>query len=87
LHPQFEHDGQSRYIRNGVGVRDGKALFVISQDPVSFGKLARFFRDDLKTPDALYFDGSVSSLWDPNGNRQDSHSPIGPMIVVLRPEA
>jgi uncharacterized protein YigE (DUF2233 family) len=87
LHPQFEHDGQSRYIRNGVGVRDGKALFVISQDPVSFGKLARFFRDDLKTPDALYFDGSVSSLWDPDGNRQDSHSPIGPMIVVLRPEA
>lgn len=86
LHPKFEQDGQSRHIRNGVGVRDGKALFVISQDPVSFGKLARFFRDGLKIPDALYFDGSVSSLWDPDGNRQDSHSPIGPMIVVLRPE-
>ena len=85
LHPRFEPDGQSRYIRNGVGVRDGKALFVISQDPVSFGKLARFFRDELKTPNALYFDGSVSSLWDPAGNRQDSHSPLGPMVVVLKP--
>ena len=85
LHPKFEPDGQSRYIRNGVGVRDGKALFVISQDPVSFGKMARLFRDDLKTPNALYFDGSVSSLWDPVNGRQDAHTPIGPMVVVSRP--
>ena len=85
LHPKFEPDGPSRYIRNGVGVRDGKALFVISQDPVSFGKMARFFREALKTPNALYFDGSVSSLWDPAGNRQDSHSQLGPMVVALRP--
>ena len=87
VHPKFEPDGRSRYIRNGVGVRDGKALFVISNDPVSFGKLARFFRDELKTPNALYFDGSVSSLWDPAGNRQDSHSLLGPIVVVLKPEA
>jgi uncharacterized protein YigE (DUF2233 family) len=87
LHPKFETDGQSRYIRNGVGVRDGKALFVISQDPVSFGKLARYFRDSLKVPDALYFDGSVSSLWDPAANWQDSHSPLGPMLVVVKPSA
>jgi len=85
LHPRIELDGQSRYVRNGVGVRDGKALFVITQDPVSFGKLARFFRDRLKTPNALYLDGSVSSLWDPAGNRQDSHSPLGPIVIVLKP--
>ncbi|HEX6218099.1 MAG TPA: phosphodiester glycosidase family protein [Sphingomicrobium sp.] len=85
LHPKFEPDGESRHIRNAVGVKNGIALFVISRGPVSFGKLARFFRDDLKTPNALYFDGSVSSLWDPADNRQDSHSPLGPMVVVLRP--
>ena len=85
LHPAFEPDGMSRNIRNGVGATSGKALFVISDDPVSFGKLARFFRDRLKTPNALYLDGSVSSLWDPAGNRQDSHSPLGPMVVVLKP--
>ena len=85
LHPKIEPDGQSRLIRNGVGVRDGHALFVISDDPVSFGKLARFFRDGLKTPDALYFDGSVSSLWDPADGRQDSHSPLGPIIVAFKP--
>ena len=83
LHPKFESDGVSRHIRNAVGVRDGKAIFVITRSPVSFGKLARFFRDELKTPNALYFDGSVSSLWDPADGRQDSHSPLGPMVVAL----
>jgi uncharacterized protein YigE (DUF2233 family) len=85
LHPAFEPDGMSRHIRNAVGVRDGKAIFVISRSPVSFGKLARFFRDELKTPNALYFDGSVSSLWEPAANRQDSHTKVGPMVVVFRP--
>ena len=85
LHPKLEPDGTSRNIRNGVGVRGGKALFVISQDPVSLGKFARFFRDRLKTPNALYFDGSVSSLWDPANGRQDSRSPLGPIIVAFKP--
>jgi uncharacterized protein YigE (DUF2233 family) len=85
LHPRFDRDGESRYIRNGVGVRNGKGLFVISEGAVSFGKFARFFRDGLKTPDALFLDGSVSSLWDPASGRQDSFTPIGPMIVVLKP--
>jgi len=86
LHPKFDPDGPSRLIRNGVGVtRDGRALFVISEDPVSFGKFARFFRDELKTPNALYFDGVVSSLWDPANYRMDSHSPLGPIIVAMKP--
>ena len=87
LHPKLQADGQSRLIRNGVGVRDGAALFVISESAVSLGKFARFFRDELKTPNALYFDGSVSSLWDPANGRQDSHSELGPIIVAFKPEA
>lgn len=88
LHPKLDRDGPSRNIRNGVGVtKDGKALFVISRDAVSFGKLARFFRDRLHTPDALYLDGVVSSLWDPAAGRQDAHAPLGPIIVALKPVA
>ena len=88
LHPAFERNGTSRLIRNGVGARkDGSALFVISGDPVSFGKFARFFRDRLKTPNALFFDGSVSSLWDPANGRQDTHSSLGPIVVALKPAA
>jgi prepilin-type processing-associated H-X9-DG protein len=85
LHRAFEPDGQSRYVRNAVGIgRDGTPLFVISQEPVSFGKLARLFRDQLGARNALYFDGSVSSLWDPSDGRQDSFVPLGPMVVVFR---
>ncbi len=86
LHPAFSDDGDSRYIRNGVGVSgDHTAWFVISDEPVSFGKLARFFRDDLKSLNALYFDGAVSSLWVPSLKRMDTSALIGPMIVVTSP--
>jgi uncharacterized protein YigE (DUF2233 family) len=85
LHPAFERDGESKYVRNGVGIGpDGTAIFVISQDPVSFGKLGRLFRDQLHVRNALYFDGSVSSLWNPADGRQDSFVPLGPMVVVFR---
>ncbi|WP_239805625.1 phosphodiester glycosidase family protein [Croceicoccus hydrothermalis] len=83
LHPKFGKNGPSRHFRNGVGVdRDGNAHFVISDDMVSFGRFARFFRDVAKTPDALYLDGSVSGLWDPEGERMDAAPPLGPLIAV-----
>ena len=83
LHPQIKHDGESINIRNAVGIgTGGRPLFVISADPVSFGKLARFFRDELKAKDALYFDGSVSSLWDPANGRMDVFTDSGSIIVA-----
>jgi uncharacterized protein YigE (DUF2233 family) len=83
LHPSFQNDGPSRLIRNGVGIRGPqKAFFAISEDPVSFGKFARFFRDRLDCTDALYFDGTVSSLWIPSQSREDKSVPFGAMVVV-----
>ena len=83
LNSQFGPDGTSRYIRNGVCVPDGKQIvFVISDEPVSFGKFARAFRDMLHCRDALYLDGYVSSLWDAGAGRIDQRFPLGPMIVV-----
>lgn len=82
LNAQFTQDGPSRYVRNGVGVHDGEAYFVISEAAVSFGKFARFFRDALKCEDALYLDGAVSSLWVPSVGRRDAGSLLGPMVVV-----
>jgi uncharacterized protein YigE (DUF2233 family) len=83
LHPSFQTDGPSRLIRNGVGVRDPqKAFFALSEDPVSFGKFARLFRDGLDCKNALYFDGTISSIWIPSQSREDKSVPFGPMIVV-----
>jgi uncharacterized protein YigE (DUF2233 family) len=85
LHPAFKPNGDSIYIRNAVGIApNGTPLFIISTDPVSFGRMARFFRDRLKTPNALYFDGSVSSLWDPANGRMDVVTELGPIIVAHR---
>lgn len=83
LHPKISSDGESRLIRNAVGVdEEGRAHFVISNAPVSFGKLARLYRDKLKVDNALYLDGNVSALWSPASGRMDSNVPIGPLILV-----
>ena len=83
LNPQISPDGTSKYIRNAVGIRqDGRAVFVISDDAVSFGRLARFLRDNQGCDDALYLDGAVSSLWIPSQHRRDDRAALGAMIVV-----
>ncbi|MBA4080050.1 MAG: hypothetical protein C0496_02170, partial [Erythrobacter sp.] len=87
LHPEVQDDGPSKAIRNAVGVdAGGKAHFVISDAPVSFGQLARYYRDVLKVKQALYLDGAISSLWDPARARLDKGR-VGPIIVVTKREA
>mgnify|MGYP001033916397 CR=1 FL=1 len=83
LHPAFDPDGESRKIRNAVGVdASGRAHFVISEAPISFGKLARYYRDVLNVDNALFLDGSVSQIWDVPNERLDTGPDIGPLIVV-----
>ena len=83
LHPEIQDDGPSKAIRNGVGVdKEGRAHFVTSEAPLSFGQLARFFRDELKVPDALFLDGNISAVWDPLAERIDTGAALGPLIVV-----
>jgi uncharacterized protein YigE (DUF2233 family) len=80
LHPRFPSEGVSRKVRNGVGVRDvDTAYFAISESAVTFTQFARLFRDKLKTPNALFLDGSVSSLSTPGLDRTGFRS-LGPMI-------
>ena len=82
INAAFSQDGPSRNVRNGVGICSGGTLFAISEGKVSFGKFARFFRDALGCGDALYLDGSVSSLWVPIIGRRDDNYALGPMIVI-----
>lgn len=87
LHPRFLPDSDSRYVRNGVGVSDGGkiAWFVISHAPVTFHEIAVLFRDELKTPQALYFDGNISKLYAPDLGRHDGGFPMGPIVGVVAP--
>jgi len=85
LHPRFLPDSTSRYIRNGVGTSDDgtSAVFVISDDAVTFHEFGRIFRDDLEMPQALFFDGSVSRLHAPQLNRSDFGRWLGPIVGVV----
>ena len=75
----------SKNIRNGVGVRDeSTAIFVISEDAVSFAEFARLFRDGLSCPDALYLDGTISQLYAPSLSRTDQAGTVGPIVAAFR---
>jgi uncharacterized protein YigE (DUF2233 family) len=87
LHPKLLPGSDSTYIRNGVGVSaDGtRAVFAISNDEVNFHSFARLFRDELRLPDALYFDGNISRLYAPGLERHDGGFPMGPMVGTVVP--
>jgi uncharacterized protein YigE (DUF2233 family) len=85
LHPSFLADSPSLKTRNGVGVTsDGKVIFAISDGPVRFHDFATLFRDDLNCPNALFLDGSISSVDIPEWRRRDSLFPLGPIIAVTQ---
>jgi uncharacterized protein YigE (DUF2233 family) len=63
---------------------DGRvAVFAISERPVTFGAFARLFRDDLGCRNALFLDGTVSSLYAPNLSRSDISRPLGPLVGAM----
>ena len=81
IHPKFSETGVSRKLRNGVGVdAAGRVTFVISENAVTFWEFAKLFRDHLNARNALFFDGSVSSLYAPDVGRNDGFLPLGPMV-------
>ena len=80
IHPKLQPDGTSQKIRNGVGVRGQTIVFAISHDPVTFYRFASLFRDKLGCADALFLDGTISSLYAPAVGRTLQLLPVGPMV-------
>jgi prepilin-type processing-associated H-X9-DG protein len=81
LHPAFSETGTSYKLRNGVGVVDEThVVFAISEGGVNFYEFASLFRDQLKCANALFFDGSVSSLYSAELSRNDGFVALGPMV-------
>lgn len=85
LHPRLIPNGTSRHYRNGVGVSaDGqRAVFAISDQRVNFHDFARFYRDHLGLPNALFFDGKISRLYDPSSFRNDLGFSLGPIVGLV----
>jgi uncharacterized protein YigE (DUF2233 family) len=73
-----------RKIRNGVCAPSPDAVvFVLSESPVTFYEFASFFRDALHCREALYLDGTISSLYAPKLNRDDHGPDMGPILGVV----
>ena len=88
MHPAFREGSENRLFRNGVGVPSPDvALFAISEAPVNFHEFTTMFRDVLHCPDALFFDGTVCSLYAPKLKRNDFRIDLGPFIGVTEPMA
>ena len=83
IHPKIHPTGESEKIRNGVCVREGaNVVFAISDGEVTFHAFATLFKDGLGCANALFLDGSVSSLYAPELSRDDELVPLGPMVGV-----
>lgn len=86
LHPRFLADSDSFKIRNGIGVdAEGQVHMVVSRVPVRFYDFARLFRDRLGCANALYLDGTISSVSIAEEKRMDRLFPMGPILSVSMP--
>jgi uncharacterized protein YigE (DUF2233 family) len=85
LHPRLIPDSTTLYRRNGVGVDGDRVVFLLADTPVNFHQFALVFRDHLKTPNALYLDGSISRLFAANLGRNDAGEAMGPIVAVTAP--
>ncbi|MGB0838934.1 MAG: phosphodiester glycosidase family protein [Chitinophagales bacterium] len=83
LHPKFNADSKSTYIRSGVGVLpNGQLAFVISNERVNFYTFAKVFQEILACKNALYLDGAISKMYLPQLKRFDLGGNFGGMLSV-----
>lgn len=83
INANFNPASTSKFTRNGVCTIGKVAYFVISDVPVSFYAFAQFFRDRIGCKDALYLDGSISSLYSTAMGRHDHGAELGPILGVV----
>ena len=79
----FDKESKSKKIRNGVGVADDGVYFVISNEAVTFYAFAQYFKDTLKTQNALYLDGTISAAYIPELKRYKQSNSLGPIIADI----
>jgi uncharacterized protein YigE (DUF2233 family) len=83
--PVMRANSQSRRIRNGVcAPKPDEAVFVITGTTVTFHEFAEFFLERLHCREALYLDGSISSVYAPQLGRTDHWFDMGPIVGVVR---
>lgn len=84
IHPAFKKGSANLNIRNGVGILpDGKVIFAMSKQEVSFYDFAEFFKG-MGCKNALYLDGFVSRTYLPEKNWKQLDGNFGVLIGVIQ---
>jgi uncharacterized protein YigE (DUF2233 family) len=82
INANFDARSDSLKWRSGVCARTAqRAVFVVSEAPVTFHAFARLFRDELGCRDALYLDGTLSRIY----TRDDGF--FGAPAMMVKPYA
>jgi uncharacterized protein YigE (DUF2233 family) len=88
LHPSFQATSPNVFTRNGVGLRNAfTAIFAISNEPVNLYTFARFFKEALQCPEALYLDGAISAMYAPALGRTTLEGNFAGILGVTQPSA
>jgi uncharacterized protein YigE (DUF2233 family) len=83
VNPLFQPQSDSRKIRNGVGViNPNQVVLIMSETPVNFFEFAQIFAR-LSCRQALYLDGSISSLYEAANHQIIERDTLGVLIGVL----
>jgi uncharacterized protein YigE (DUF2233 family) len=78
INPKLTRSNSS-YTRSGYGIlKDGRVLFALSTETVTFQQFARFFVEKGCT-EAVYIDGVVSDYWTPS-HEPEPYSEFGIMV-------
>lgn len=84
IHPKFLKGSKNLNIRNAIGIdKDGNVFFAISKNQVNFYDMAILFKDELKTDNALYLDGTISKIYSKELGIEETGDNMGPIIGVL----
>lgn len=69
MNSAFRKNSNNRYVRSAVGLLNYKTqqiVFVLSKTPVNFYDFASFLREELDCSHALYLDGNISQMYNPD---------------------
>ena len=81
--PILSKNSNSRYTRNGVGIlKDGRLVFLISEESVTFYDFAMVFKEYFKCNEALYLDGAISRMYAPELQKTNTDGHFGPLVTI-----
>lgn len=84
MHHRFNWGSTSRKIRSGVGVYYGICVFAITRGYSNFYDFASFFSEVIDCKNALFLDGAISEMYDPNHSFNELGGNFGPILSVSK---